>query len=115
MRKPSQAKIIEALTKGGGNISTTAKILQVSRTSVHLWIKGNKVLLEAKTQALETILDLAENKLVAAINGGDMTAIIYTLKTQGRTRGWGEHQQITFTKDDVINVGYTDDEDANQL
>jgi len=112
MRKPSQAKLIEALTKSGGNISTAAKILQVSRQSVHAWIKGNKVLQDARTEAFETVLDLAESKLVTAINGGDMTAIIYTLKTQGRTRGWGEHQQVTFTKDDVINIGYSDDESA---
>lgn len=113
MRKPRQAKIIEALTKSAGNISTAAKILQVSRQSVHAWMKGNKVLQDARAEAFETMLDLAESKLIIAINGGDMTAIIYTLKTQGRTRGWGEHQQITFTKDDVINVGYTDDQDAD--
>lgn len=113
MRKPSQAKLVEALTKAGGNVSTAAKILQVSRQSVHAWMKGNKVLMDARTDAFETVLDLAESKLVTAINGGDMTAIIYTLKTQGRNRGWGEHQQITLNKDDVINVGYTDDESAN--
>lgn len=43
----------------------------------------------------ESIIDLAESQLVRAVNDGEMRAILFTLETLGRNRGWTKRQEIT--------------------
>lgn len=56
-------------------------------------------------------LDLAENKLLQKINDGDLGAICFYLKCQGKHRGYIERQQIDTTISGGITVigrGYPD-------
>jgi len=110
-RKPSNEVIIEALQRSGGVMSAAAKMLNTSRVSLYKWLEKNAKLREAREQAEESLLDLAESKLFKAIEKGDMTAIIFTLKTRGKTRGYVERQEINIDKNATIEVGYTQDED----
>jgi len=52
---------------------------------------------EARRQSKEIGLDMAEAKLLEAINKGDMTGIIFYLKTQGKSRGFIEKIQTDVT------------------
>ncbi len=45
----------------------------------------------------ERLVDLAESRLVQKIGEGDITAIIFTLKTKGRLRGWTERNEQTLS------------------
>ena len=47
--------------------------------------------------ARESSVDLAESELMKAIRAGNMTAIIFFLKTQGRSRGYVERSDHDFT------------------
>lgn len=110
-KRPERQVIIDALEKTGGVITAAAKSLNTSRVSLYKWIEADGKLREAKEQAEESLLDLAESKLFQAINKGDMTAIIFTLKTRGKKRGYVERQEVHIDKNAIIEVGYTQDED----
>lgn len=105
-RKPNDKLIIEALLKTGGNITATANSLKCTRQAIYNWVNANPKLKEIRQQAEESMIDIAEGMLFKAVNKGDMTAIIFTLKTKGKSRGYVEKQEIQIDKESVINVGY---------
>jgi len=61
--------------------------------SVYEYIKRYPALKGVLSEAREGSLDLAESKLMEAINAGNLTAIIFFLKTQGKKRGYVERSE----------------------
>lgn len=53
----------------------------------------------------ESMLDIAENKLLANIIDGNQNAIQFFLDRQGRSRGYGEKQQLDRQDVPTINIG----------
>jgi len=80
----------EALIKAKGFISRAAEILQCDKSTVYSYLKRYPKLNDVLKEQRETMLDFAESKLMAAISEGNLTAIIFFLKTQGRSRGYYE-------------------------
>lgn len=66
-----------------------------STNTVSNYIKRYPKLAAAEEAILHQNLDLAETELLKAIRGGNMTAIIFYLKTKGKQRGYTERQEIT--------------------
>lgn len=96
MSKPARLKATDyaqAITEAQGLISVAARRLGVSRSAVYNAINRHPTVAEAAEDARERTTDLAEGKLYAKINDGDITAIIFYLKTQGKTRGYVERQE----------------------
>lgn len=89
-QRPTNDEIKEALTKAAGNIALTAKILTVSKTWLYNKINSSQPLLDHLKELRSDIVDEAEIALRNRIRNGDTTAIIYTLKTMGKERGWGQ-------------------------
>lgn len=95
-KKASQYKpsdYAQAITEAQGLISVAARRLGVSRSSVYNAINRHPTVAEAAEDARERTTDLAEGKLYSKINEGDITAIIFYLKTQGKARGYVERQE----------------------
>jgi len=109
-KKPPNAIIIDALQRNGGVIIATAKALNINRVTLWKWLKKYPVLKDAQIQAEESMIDMAESKLFQAVNKGNLTAIIFTLKTKGRNRGYIERQELQIDKDATIKVGYSEDD-----
>lgn len=86
--------IIEVLNKAYGNLTAAARSLGVTRKALYNWVERDEELQQAVRDARESIIDIAENKLLQAINSGDMTAIIFTLKTLGKARGYIETKEV---------------------
>jgi len=80
----------EALIKAKGFISQAAAILQCDTSTVYSYLKRYPELNNVLKEQRETMLDFAESKLMEAISKGNLTAIIFFLKTQGRSRGYYE-------------------------
>lgn len=88
-------QIEDALRKGAGLRTAAANILGCSPSTITNYLDRseelNAVLAEIKNQHL----DLAESKLLTAIKSGNMTAIIFFLKTIGRHRGYSERIEMS--------------------
>jgi hypothetical protein len=80
--------------KAFGNLSTAARSLQVDRVTLYKWIE-HEGLEQAVIEGRNTRLDFVESKLDQKIDSGDTTAIIFFLKTQGKSRGYVERQEVT--------------------
>ena len=68
----------------------------MDRSTYYKWLKEDedfKIEVES-VEPKELFLDFTESKLVEKINTGDTTAIIFTLKTKGKSRGYIERKEI---------------------
>ena len=88
-------KMIEAIEKSKGFVSTAAQLLGCSRR--HFYARMNQM--PTVQQALEDMRekrhDFVESKLLKRIDAEDIAAIIFYLKTQCKSRGYVERQEIT--------------------
>lgn len=87
-------QIKNALIKAKGFISQTAKTLNCSHTTIHNYLERYPELRDVLKEARTEMLDFAENALLSKIKDKDTTSIIFFLKTQGKSRGYQEKQDI---------------------
>lgn len=100
-------KLFKALDKAHGNVSTACKEVGICRATFYKWLKANEDLKEYAEQVHESAIDHVENKLFDLINDKNVTAIIFYLKTQGKSRGYIEKQEFAVTTEDLpfdINI-----------
>jgi hypothetical protein len=95
MKKIKQKDIIEVFRKKGCNISATCNALGISRQTYYNWLKNDEDLKLEIEHSQEAVLDNVESKLLSAINDGNITAIIFYLKTKGKGRGYVERSELT--------------------
>jgi len=93
-RKPNQqyntAQMVTAIMQSRGNLTTAARMLGCSRTTVHDWVNRDEQVKRAYNDIKEVALDYTVNKLFETIEDKNVTSIIYYLKTQGIHRGFGQ-------------------------
>ena len=95
MKNIKQKDIIDVFRKKGCNISATCNALGISRQTYYNWLKNDEDLKIEIEDSKEAVLDNVESKLLSAINDGNITAIIFYLKTKGKHRGYIERNEIT--------------------
>lgn len=93
-RGVSNEALAVALAEAGGIYTEAAKIIGTSRANVSQRVKRSPALQKVVEQARESLVDLAESQLKKKIRDGNMTAIIFALKTQGKERGYVERQEV---------------------
>lgn len=86
--------VVKAFKKSACNMTLTAEQLNISRRTLSRWREKYPELNNEMKEAEEGLLDLSETKLMQAINEGNLTAIIFYLKTKGKSRGYIEGQFI---------------------
>lgn len=91
--KVSIKRIVEVYKKKGCNISATCEALNISRQSFYNYRDSNEKLREQLEESDEAVLDFAESKLIEHINEGDVTSLIFFLKTKGKGRGYIERTE----------------------
>ena len=91
-------KFIEALKLNLGNITEACKASNVGRQTYYDWIDKDDDFKQSCEDVSESLLDLAENKLLEKINKYDTTSIIFFLKTKGKKRGYIEKQEFEVNK-----------------
>lgn len=88
-------QVIDAIERAGGLQTQAAHILGCHRKTIARYIDKYVTVKEAYEAANETQLDMAEQSLFDQIANGNITAIIFYLKTKGKHRGYVERQEHT--------------------
>jgi len=81
-----------ALRAANGNQSKAAEMLGTNRSTINGYIKRYEYLRDVIAETKESNLDIAEDKLLERVKEGNIAAIIFFLKTQGKSRGYVEKQ-----------------------
>lgn len=79
-----------ALKQSRGLVNPAARALKCSPRTVRRYINKYPTIKEVVSDERENMIDAAEAALFQEIEGGNMTAIIFTLKTVGKDRGYVE-------------------------
>ena len=87
-------EVAKALRSTGGIRTNAALLLKCSPSTIKRYIDRSEALARIESEVVEHILDLAESKLVDVINDGNLTAIMFYLKTKGKHRGYTERHQV---------------------
>lgn len=97
----------------GGNISAIARRIDVWRRTVYLYQEKWPEVKEAIEEEREALLDFAESQLFKQIKSGNIAAIIFTLKTRGKERGYVERQEFTGKDGGTLMINWERDVDNN--
>ena len=89
---------LQALKNNLCNITDACKSANIHRRTYYSWIEKDEEFKEECECVEESLLDLAETKLLENIRNNDNTAIIFFLKTKGRKRGYNESTQLELVK-----------------
>lgn len=91
----TQPEIEQALRDTKGMVSVAAKKLNMARGALYARIQRSQALRDVIADEREAMTDTAELALHRAIVGGEAWAVCFYLKTQGKSRGYVERQEIT--------------------
>lgn len=86
----TKKKLLKYLNEGRGIVSYACSKAGVSRQTFYNYKKEDDAFSSAVDEISEEIIDVVESKLLNQINENNLTAIIFFLKTKGRSRGYVE-------------------------
>jgi len=87
--------LIEAMEKCHGIVTDACKTVGISRVTYYEYYKNDTEFKKSIDEIESTVLDFVEGKLFQKIDTGDVTSIIFYLKTKGKNRGYVERQELT--------------------
>ena len=82
------AGLEKAIQEKRGNLAAVGRKFGVSRQYISKRVKNSAKLRKAWDEARETMLDNAETELYEQALGGNTSALIFYMKTQGKRRGY---------------------------
>ena len=90
----TEEEFIKAIKGSGGFVTEIAHRLRCSRKTVYRYKERLPAVASAMFEEKEHLLDSTESQLLKQINKGNMTGIIFYLKTQGYKRGYGDRTKL---------------------
>jgi hypothetical protein len=87
-------ELIEAMEMCHGIVSDACKSVGVSRVTYYDYYKNDSEFKDSIDEIECSVLDYVENKLFLNIEKGDVTCMIFYLKTKGKKRGYVEKSEI---------------------
>jgi len=109
MNKSEQLKkeqLLEALVKSLGIVSTACLNVGMSRTTYYKYYNEDEQFKGQVNDISDIAIDFAESKLFDLIKEGNITAVIFYLKTKGKKRGYIERQEIEIDGDLNLTVEF---------
>lgn len=106
-------RVAEVYSKKAGNISATCSALGIDRNTFTAWRDRYPKLSALLDEVDESLIDFSESKLLEQINDGNLTAIIFHLKTKGKKRGYVEsvEQNVNVNPFEKLMQELPDDEE----
>lgn len=102
-------KMIEALERSLGIVSTACQAANISRQTHYNWMKADQEYSDAVNELANRTLDFAESHLHKLIKEGNPAATIFFLKTKGKSRGYVERQEIEVAEKKPLSWFVSDD------
>ena len=97
-------RMISAIKDSQGFVVKACEILDCSRTTFYNYLKKYATVQQALDDVREARHDFVELQLMKGIKEGNITAIIFYLKTQCKHRGYVERQEHSGPEGDPITV-----------
>jgi hypothetical protein len=94
----SKQKMLKALEKTLGVVTTAARSAEIDPSTHYAWLKTDPEYVKAVENIDEITIDFGESCLHKRMNEGSDAAIIFYLKTKAKKRGYIERSEIDFTK-----------------
>ena len=101
-------QFIEAIPGTGGIITAIARKVGCAWHTAKKYIDNYATIQRAYQDECESILDLAEAKVISAIKDGDSQMIRYYLSTKGKRRGYSERHEITGAEGGPLEMVWDD-------
>ena len=101
--------VTAAIRDMNGNISAVARRLGVCRQTVYSYIERHPSVKDVLVESRETMIDNAESALYRAVLNGEAWAVCFFLKTQGKSRGYVERQEVTGADGGAIVMQWPDE------
>ena len=102
-------QMIEALQQAEGYVSQAASLLGCSSQTVYNYRDKFPAVAETWQAIREARHDFVESQLHEQIKQGNITAIIFYLKTQAKDRGYVERQELTGAGGSKLVIEYVND------
>ncbi len=102
-------RVVDAIIKARGNLTYAAKLAGCTRQAICKKAKRVQKIADAIEEAREITLDNAESALHQAALKGEGWAVMFTLRTIGRNRGYVEKTETEVSGGITIRI---DKEDA---
>jgi hypothetical protein len=93
--------LLTALEKSLGVVTTACKAVGISRTTFYKYVDEDQEFAKAVLEIEEVALDFVESQNFKQIQKGNVTSIIFYLKTKGKKRGFVEKKEETVDKIEV--------------
>ncbi len=87
-------KLLDSLKECSGIVTFACEKVGLSRQTFYRWYREDADFKERADAINELQIDIAEASLLKKIQKGDTTAIIFYLKTKGKSRGYTERKEI---------------------
>jgi len=87
-------RMLRALEKTMCIVTTAARMARINPATHYYWLNTDEAYASEVEILMNKPLDLAESKLLKAIEEGQIAAIIFYLKCKGKKRGYVERQEI---------------------
>ena len=94
---PNKKEFLEALKRCAGNVSEAMRQVNISRNTHYEWINADPEYAAAVETIKESLIDRAEGVLHGLIGDGNVPAVLFFLKTQGKKRGYIERTETDVT------------------
>ncbi len=95
IQKKQKSNFLKVIKKLMGNISQSCEKVGITRQVFYQWLSEDENFKRSYENQNEYEIDFAESKLMQEINDGNITAIIFFLKTKGKKRGYVENNVDT--------------------
>lgn len=92
--KSRKQQIVELYPKKACNVSAVCASVGISRRTFYDYVKEDEEFARSIDESKQALIDNAESILQKKIMAEDTTALIFFLKTIGKSRGYVEKQEV---------------------
>ncbi len=106
--------MIKALERSFGVVSVACNKVGMSRDTHYRWLKTDDKYKEAVASIKNLAIDFAESMLLENIRDKKESSIFFYLKTQAKSRGYTERQEIDLGNDNHFRIEIIENNEDNK-